>query len=149
MRRAIKLILSMSAAATIGTACADDSLHKAAYRGEIETVKQLLAKKPLDVDERDSSGGTALHAAMFQDNLQIVELLLANQFDPNAVGPRNGYTPLHDAVWANNAKAAELLLKHGARADIKGKDGLTPPMKAERENKPALVDVFKRHGVAR
>ena len=149
MRRAIKLLLLLSTAATIGTACADDSLHKAAYRGEIDTVKQLLARKPLDVDARDSSGGTALHAAMFQDNLQIVELLLANQFDPNAVGPRNGYTPLHDAVWAGNAKAAELLLQRGARADIKGKDGLTPFMKAERENKPALVDVFRRHGITR
>lgn len=147
MRHTIKLLLLLSAAASIGTACADDSLHKAAYRGEIETVKRLLGQRPLNVDERDSSGGTALHAAMFQGNLQIVELLIANSFDVNAVGPRNGYTPLHDAVWADNAVAAELLLRHGARADIKGKDGLTPLMKAERENKAALVVVFKRHGV--
>jgi ankyrin repeat protein len=143
----MKWLLALCGAVMFGSACADDSLHKAAYRGEIETVRQLLARQPLDLDERDSSGGTPLHAAMFQGNLGIVELLLDKGFDPNAVGPRNGYTPLHDAVWAGNAQAAELLLRRGARADIKGKDGLTPLMKAQRENKAALVRVFQRHGV--
>jgi uncharacterized protein len=147
MKRVSKHLLLFVAALMIGTASADDSLHKAAHRGEIETVKRLLAKQPLDVDERDSYGGTALHAAMFQDNTQIVELLLANKFDANAVGPRNGYTPLHDAVWANNPAAAELLLKHGARTDIKGKDGLTPFMKAKQEKRRGLLEVFKRYNV--
>ncbi|MEW6664234.1 MAG: ankyrin repeat domain-containing protein [Thermodesulfobacteriota bacterium] len=42
-------------------------LHKAAHKGDIELVKNLL-QRDTDPDERDSFGGTALHAAMFQKN---------------------------------------------------------------------------------
>jgi len=116
----------------------DDSLHKAAHRGDVAKVKALL-NAGVDPDARDSYGGTALHAAMFQDKIEVVELLIANGFDPNAIGPGNGYTPLHDAVWANNLAAVRLLLKHGARADIKGKDGLDPYAKAVQAGKAEIA----------
>jgi len=107
----------------------DDSLHKAAYQGDIESVNALL-KKDIDPDERDSFGGTALHAAMFQKNTEIITLLIDHGLDVNAKGTSNGYTPLHDAVWANNIEAVKVLMAHGARTDIKAKDGLTPYQKA-------------------
>lgn len=133
------------ALALVGTACAgDDSLHKAAHRGDVAQVRALLEKGGVDPDARDSYGGTALHAAMFQDRIEVVALLLAHGFDPNAIGPRNGYTPLHDAVWADNLPAARLLLEHGARTDIKGKDGLSPYEKAVREGKKKMADLLKR-----
>jgi ankyrin repeat protein len=80
---------------------------------------------------------------VFQPDIRVVELLIAHGFDLNAVGPRNGYTPLHDAVWADNVAAARVLLTHGARTDIRGKDGLTPYDKAVRERKQAMAELLK------
>jgi hypothetical protein len=122
-----------------------DSLHKAAYNGDIELVKKILKSK-VNPDERDSFGGTALHAAMFQKNTEIITILINYGFDVNAQGLSNGYTPLHDAVWANNLEAAKILLKRGARTDIRGKDGLTPYEKALKEDKKAIAEYFKSKG---
>lgn len=127
------------------TAFCMDSLHKAAYNGDIELVRKIL-KNNANPDERDSFGGTALHAAMFQKNTEIITLLIDYGFDVNAQGLSNGYTPLHDAVWANNLEAVKSLLKHGARANIRGKDGLTPCEKALKENKKEIVEYFKSKG---
>lgn len=80
---------------------------------------------------------------MFQDNIEIVQQLIAHGFDVNAIGPRNGYTPLHDAVWADNVPAARLLLAHGARTDIKGRDGLTPHEMALREGKAKIAELLR------
>ena len=121
---------------------AKDALNKAAYEGDEELVKKIIATKP-DPDARDSSGGTALHAAMFQKNIKIVKLLLDYGLDVNAVGPKNGYTPLHDAVWGNNPEAAKLLLARGAKTNIKNKEGQTPLEKAQSEGKAALVKVLQ------
>jgi len=120
-----------------------DKLHKAAYNGDIQTVRVILKDK-INPDERDSFGGTALHAAMFQDNMKIVELLIDAGLDVNAQGTYNKYTPLHDAVWANNLTAAKLLIKYGAKTNIKSRDGLTAYEKALDENKKELANYLKR-----
>ena len=116
----------------------EDSLHKAAYNGDIGLVKNIL-KNNVDPDARDSFGGTALHAAMFQKNIGIIKLLIDYGFDVNAKGLSNGYTPLHDAVWANNLEAVKIMIEHGARKDIRAKDGLTPYEKAKGEGKKDIV----------
>ena len=121
-------------------------IHQAAYHGDLNKVKELL-QKGVKPDERDSFGGTALHAAMFQKNMQIVKLLLQNGFNVNAQGTQNGYTPLHDAVWANNLEAIKLLLGEGAKTNLKGKDGLTPYGKAEKEGKTEIVQYFESRGI--
>jgi ankyrin repeat protein len=121
-------------------------IHKAAYNGDIKRVQELLSKG-VNPDARDSYGGTALHAAMFQKNMEIVKLLLEHHFDINAVGPQNGYTPLHDAVWANNIEAVRLLLDRNAKTDIKGKDGLSPFAKAQKEKKSEIVKLFESRGI--
>ncbi len=132
-----------SASSTAATTYPKDALHKAAYAGNIDEVRKILATKP-DLDARDSFGGTALHAAMFQKNMQIVELLIDYGLDINAIGPANGYTPLHDAVWADNREAVKLLLAKGAKPDVKAKDGLTPLEKAQKEGKNELAECFKK-----
>ena len=91
----------------------EDAIHKAAYHGELQKVRDLL-QKGANPDARDSFGGTALHAAMFQKNMEVVKVLLDHGCDLNAQGTGNGYTPLHDAVWADNGQALNLLLDKGA-----------------------------------
>ncbi len=124
----------------------DDAIHKAAYHGEIQKVRDLL-QKGANPDARDSFGGTALHAAMFQKNVEIVKVLLDHGCDINAQGTGNGYTPLHDAVWADNGEAVNLLLDKGAKTNLKGKDGLTPYAKARREGKTKILRIFESRGI--
>lgn len=119
-----------------------DIIHKAAYKGNIDKVRSLLAKG-VDVDERDSFGGTALHAAMFQDNVEVVKVLVKAGYDVDAQGTSNGFTPLHDAVWANNYEGAKVLVENGARLDIKNNKGLTPYEKAKDEGRTRLLDLLR------
>jgi uncharacterized protein len=143
MLKKVVLICALAVSSLLpAIAFADDSLHKAAHSGDIESVRKILKTK-VNPDARDSFGGTALHAAMFQKNLEIVTLLINYGINVNAQGPRNGYTPLHDAVWANNPEAAKILLANGAKTDIKGKEGLTPYEKAVKENKKEMAELLK------
>jgi ankyrin repeat protein len=114
------------------------AIINAAYRGDAEMVKKILATGP-DPDVRDDLGGTALHDAVFQDNLEVIRLLLDYGFDINAVVPSNGYTPLHYCVWAGNLPALNLLLRYQADRTIKAKDGLTPLEKATRDGKREFI----------
>ncbi|MBF0527980.1 MAG: ankyrin repeat domain-containing protein [Deltaproteobacteria bacterium] len=139
IKNTVSLIMLLTFFLLSTNAFCSDSLHKAAYDGDIELVKKILEDK-VNPDERDSFGGTALHAAMFQKNTEIITLLIDHGFDVNAQGLSNGYTPLHDAVWADNLEAVKILLKHGARTDIKGKDNLTPYEKAVKDKKKEIAE---------
>jgi ankyrin repeat protein len=110
----------------------------AAYKGDVDMVKALLAAKP-DPDVRDDFGATALHEAIFSCNLEIIGLLLDYGFDVNAVVPLNGYTPLHYAVWLNKPEAVKILLAYKADRTIKDKKGQTPVEKASKEGKRELI----------
>jgi uncharacterized protein len=124
----------------------EEAIHKAAYRGELQKVRDLL-QEGANPDARDSFGGTALHAAMFQKNMEVVKVLLDHGCDINAQGTGNGYTPLHDAVWSDNGEAVNLLLDRGARTNLKGKDGLTPYAKAQKEGKTKILRIFESRGI--
>ena len=119
------------------------AIFAAAYRGDAETVRGILAAG-VDVDARSASGETALHFAMFPKNLTVARLLLDYGFDPNAIAARNGYTPLHNAVAFDNADAARLLLQYRANRNIRSLNGLTPFEKARREGKRELVLLLYR-----
>ena len=120
-----------------------EAIFVAAYRGDAEILREILATKP-DKNVRDAFGDTALHVAIFQKDVSVVKLLLDYGFDPNAKTVRNGYTPLHNAVAANNIEAARLLLRYGANKNIKALDGLTPIDKARKEEKQAFVMLLYR-----
>jgi uncharacterized protein len=124
----------------------EDAIHKAAYHGDLQKVRELLQKGAIP-DVRDSFGGTALHAAMFQKNMEVVKALLEKGCDINAQGAGNGFTPLHDAVWADNGEAVNLLLDQGAKTNLKGKDGLTPYAKAQKEGKAKILKIFESRGI--
>jgi ankyrin repeat protein len=119
------------------------AIINAAYRGDVEMVKKILATRP-DPDVRDDLGGTALHDAVFQDNLEVIRLLLDYGFDINATVPSSGYTPLHYCVWAGNLPALNLLLRYKADRTIKAKDGLTPLEKATRDGKREFILALMR-----
>ena len=76
----------------------DISIHEAAERGDIETVKQHLAAGTDVNAKNDAYGGTTpLHLAASSGHKGIVELLITNGADVNAK-IESGSAPLHFAA---------------------------------------------------
>jgi ankyrin repeat protein len=139
------LFVVMTVITVSSISAADNPVLQAVASGDTAKVKAALDANPkINVDDRDSYGGTALHGAMFIKKPEIVKLLIQRGYDVNAVGPRNGYTPLHDAVWANYPEGAKLLLAAGADATIKNKDGLTPLELARKDGKKELIAILEQ-----
>lgn len=112
----------------------DCALQVAAWGGQVETVRLLLARRA-NVHQVDDSGKTALFKAVEhkgEAGVKVAEMLIeagadVNQRETSFGGrpPFGGDTPLFDAAEANNIPAMELLLKHGAKLDAQNGKGDT------------------------
>ena len=91
------------------TKAPNNSIHEAAYTGNIEAVKQHLAAGT-DVNAKASRGWTPLHSVATKE---IAELLIANGADVNAKD-NGGITPFHHAVTFPHKEIVELLIANGA-----------------------------------
>ena len=106
----------------------DLELRLAASKGNIETVKQLLAAGR-DVNAKNNKGETPLHGAAKEGHKEIAELLITKGADVNA-RDEYGYTPLFMRLpfgaAAGHKEIIELLNAKGADVNARGKYGLTP-----------------------
>ena len=108
----MKLLLTTIAAVVLVGCGASVDIHKAAYFGNIETVKQAIADGA-DVNAKDDEGLTPLHHAAFNGPKEIVELLITEGADLNAKS--YGETPLDLAIRLGQPEIADLLRKHGGK----------------------------------
>lgn len=81
------------------------SLHKAAYRGHVDTVKMLIARKAR-VDLPDSRGQTPLHLASEAQNEDVILLLLRHQAQCDA-RDMEGLTPARVLVAQLHGRLVE------------------------------------------
>lgn len=116
-------------------------LHRAADRGEVELVRELLEEIHTEhyasadssvhmslsenVNARDNGGWTPLHSAAIHGHLKCCELLLGAGANPCAQAD-NGDTPLHDAAENGYDLVCELLVKAGADVKIRNAMGRRP-----------------------
>ena len=114
-------------------------------RGDVETVRAMVAVAPRLVRARDTRGATALHVAAFHGHRAIVELLLAAGADINARDDAFGATP---AGWA-----IEPLRERGALLGIEIEDALFAIRRGDVEllnrlvtRHPALASASDRDG---
>ena len=110
------LLLTTIAAVVLvgcGPSVPDISIHKAAYDGNIEAVKQHLAAGT-DVNAKDSFGMTPLLLAGAKNQKEVVELLIAEGADVNAKDI-SGTTTLIYAATNGHKEIVELLRKHGGK----------------------------------
>jgi len=87
---------------------------EAAKRGDIATVRQMLAKDADLANVADGSGKTPLHAAAWNGRLDVAKLLLESGADPDAKDLTQKGTPLEWAAWSARPDMVKLIVEHGA-----------------------------------
>ena len=95
------------------------SIHKAAYQGNIDAVRQQIAAGT-DVNTQDDSGWTPLHWAASKVHNKVAKLLIEEGADVNVVN-KDGLAPLD---YAENQIFGVLIdngAKSGAELKAEGK----------------------------
>ena len=120
-----------------------ESIHDAALKGDVATMRRMLDAHPDWVKERNKLGKTPLHQSITGGNDQIILLLLERGADINAAD-NTGMTPLHVAAWWGTPHVVKLLLDHGAAVGAVDKFGDTPlhvaAMQGHGENCKVLLE---------
>ena len=113
------------------------ALHHAAWHGQAEVLKTLLARgTPVSV--RDDYNWTALHHACRQGHTSVVQELLAAGAPVDEAGGlsdkplQREFRPLHWAAYMGHAPVVALLLAHGAEVNSREGDGSSPLFLATR-----------------
>jgi ankyrin repeat protein len=109
-----------------------------AAKGGDAAMMRLLAAHGADPSLANAKGTTPLMAAsgveMFnpnedsgtnEDGLEALKVALELGGDVNAAN-KDGDTPLHGAAWRGANDIVQLLVDHGAKLDVKNKQGYTP-----------------------
>jgi ankyrin repeat protein len=123
---------------------ADDSLISAASRGDIKTVRQLIAQRA-DVNAVDADKTTALHQAVWAGELAVVDALLSVGAKPLAANAF-GITPVYIAAEQGNAPIVRRLLDAGADANTTDATGDTLLMAAVRSRSFDAVRLLLERG---
>ncbi|MFZ1512740.1 MAG: ankyrin repeat domain-containing protein, partial [Tabrizicola sp.] len=93
-----------------------DGLHRAAYLGDLDAIRSLIAAGA-DLDARDDNGRTPAHVAAFASNDAALAALAADGADMNALDDQV-YDVLTIAAVANDPDLVSLALRLGNRPDL-------------------------------
>ena len=125
------------------------NIHEAAWTGNIEVIKQLIASD-IDVNVKRNRGETPLHIAAIFSHYEIAKLLISKGADVNARND-DGFTPLHQAAYSfstgpQKIRTIELLIAKGANVNSKGESGGTPLDIANTWGCEPAIDILRKHG---
>ncbi|XP_077509343.1 uncharacterized protein LOC144120621 [Amblyomma americanum] len=102
-------------------------LRRAAEKGDLATLEQLLDSDPSLATRTDADGYTALHRACYADQVDAARLILDR--GPPGLLERptvDGWRPLHSACKWGSLSCARLLMERGASVNAPSDGGLTP-----------------------
>ena len=91
-------------------------IHQAAYKGDVETIKQHL-NSGTSVNKSNQYGATPLHYAARAGKDKVVALLVKYKANVNLKDSKE-ITPLHSASSGGHAKAVSVLIENGADWNI-------------------------------
>lgn len=137
--RSVSFSLALCLAAFSSAQTAE--IHEAAADGNIERVRDLLAKDPTLANAKDRFGSTPLHGAAAEGHEDVVKLLLSNRADVNA---RSGnlVTPLGSAAHRGQTDVVKLLISNGANVDLPDDTGVTPLATAAFRSYKQIVEIL-------
>ena len=119
-----------------------ESLLRAVFASDIESVKSLL-KEGADINKLERYiGGSALHVAARSDQHEMAQLLI-NSGARVDLRDRSDYTPLHNAAWVGNLDMVKLLLNAGADINATTYSGRTPLSCAQESNKAEVIEFIQ------
>lgn len=104
-------------------------LFNAIVRGEIDSVRSLLARDDVSLEFRNEQGDTPLIYAARSGQSELALPLLARHSDPNAQNDY-GQTALHFASFGGDAGLVSALLRMGANPNLADVAGVVPLMLA-------------------
>jgi len=123
-----------------------EALHRAAFFGDIDQVKSLIADNA-DLNKNTERGYAPLHWAVKAGQEDIAELLIANSADINARTGSGGWTPLHIAVMQSNKDMAAWLISRGADVHaVNQNNEFTPLLIAVMGGKTDLAELLISNG---
>ena len=117
------------------------ALPEAASRGDIATVRKLLAQH-VDVNAAQGDGMTALHWAADRGDAALAALLLSAKANVKATTRIGSYTPLHVAAKSGSAAVVKALLKAGSDANQLTASGASPLHLAAEAGNPDAVNAL-------
>ena len=133
------ILIAMSA--VVG---AETPLVDAAKRGDIETVRRLLARGA-NANQPYGDGTTALHWAAYRNSLELTTILIGAGANVNAVTDL-GVTPLWLASTEADEALVQRLLEAGANPNASLPSGETPLMGAARVGRAGAVAALLSKG---
>ena len=117
-------------------------LREAAIVGDIPLLQKLL-DEGIDVNARDELGFTALHRAAEEGRKHVLLILLESGADIGLETSSSGSTAL---FYATTKRIVRTLLEKGADLNFTSKYGITPLIKATKENRETLVRYLLDNG---
>ena len=122
----------------------DDSLRKAAKKGDLAQLEALL-RGGANPDSADKKGRTALIEAAVEGQAAAVRLLLQNGARPN-LQDEEGFTALRAAAVAGHSETVRALLDGGADLNFKCTGGFTALMVAAVKGRTEVVRLLLSRG---
>ncbi len=123
------------------------TIHEAAEKGDLETVKSMLKNNPeLLNDFSGSEGRCPLHSAIRGKHSDVAVYLIGRGADVNARTPYGSSVMNYAAYWGL-ADIAELLIEKGA--DVKNdsnRGGATPLYMAAAAQNREIAELLLKHG---
>jgi ankyrin repeat protein len=119
------------------------AIHKAAYRGDLNKMKELLASGA-NPNMPDKKGLTPLMLATQKKHQDIMTVLISHGADVNAK-LKNGFTALFYPCMFGGAAIAKLLIDSGANVNAK-EDGNTPLMWSAFRGHVDIVELLLANG---
>jgi ankyrin repeat protein len=118
---------------------------RAIQKGDIETVKAILAENPDLAKVKDRWGRTPLHIAVDMNKTEIIEYLIRCGADVEATD-LCAYTPLFRAIDRGKKEAAESLVHQGADVNHGMEDGFRAIHLASSHGNAELLEWLLKRG---
>lgn len=119
-------------------------LHTAAYIGDIDSTKLIIASKA-DANAEEQFNNSPLNFAAGKGYIDIVDVLLKRGADVNHKN-EDGWTPLHGAASSGHFSIVELLINNGALVNLRDSDGRTPLNHSKHYRKTRVSELLIKHG---